>query len=85
MARRIAYKTQGTCCKTIEVEIDERGLLREVKFIGGCDGNLQGICSLVKGMDAKEVTKRLKGIRCGSKATSCPDQLSKAIETILTT
>jgi len=79
-SKRYIYKTQGTCSQLIEVEIDEQGRLADVIFTGGCNGNLQGITSLVKGMQVDEVIKRLDGIRCGYKNTSCPDQLCRALE-----
>lgn len=78
--KKISYVTSGTCSKLIDLEVDDDNKISNVVFLGGCNGNLQGICSLVKGMDIDEVEKRLKGIRCGSKSTSCPDQLCKAIE-----
>ena len=78
--RRITYTTQGTCSQLIEVELDENDVIRDVVFIGGCNGNLQGIRQLVVGMKAEDVKKRLDGIRCGYKSTSCPDQLCRAIE-----
>lgn len=75
------YMTSGTCSRAIEIEVEE-GVVKDVKFEGGCHGNTQGIASLVKGMKADEVITRLKGIQCGKKGTSCPDQLAKALETI---
>lgn len=78
--KKISYVTSGTCSKLIDLEVDDDNKISIVSFLGGCNGNLQGICSLVKGMDIDEVEKRLKGNRCGSKSTSCPDQLCKAIE-----
>ena len=78
--RRITYTTRGTCSQLIEVELDENDVIRDVVFIGGCNGNLQGIRQLVVGMKAEDVKKRLDGIRCGYKSTSCPDQLCRAIE-----
>ena len=72
------YKTQGTCSQRILFEIIE-GRVHNVQFIGGCNGNLQGISKLVEGMDAEEVISRISGIRCGMKPTSCPDQLSRAL------
>lgn len=72
------YFTHGTCCKAFDIEIED-GRIRNVDFYGGCNGNLQGICSLIKGMKIDDVVARLKGIRCGGKATSCPDQLSQAL------
>ena len=78
--RRITYTTHGTCSQFIEVELDEDDVIRDVVFIGGCNGNLQGIRQLVAGMKAEDVKQRLDGIRCGYKSTSCPDQLCRAIE-----
>lgn len=78
---KISYTTQGTCSKLIEAEV-ENGVLREVRFTGGCHGNLQGISALVKGMPVDEVISRLEGICCGSRSTSCPDQLCKALRTL---
>lgn len=78
---KISYTTQGTCSKLIEVEV-ENGILQEVHFTAGCNGNLQGISALVKGMPVDEVIRRLEGIRCGSRSTSCPDQLCKALRTL---
>ncbi|HJC94821.1 MAG TPA: TIGR03905 family TSCPD domain-containing protein [Candidatus Phocaeicola excrementigallinarum] len=75
---RISYKTQGTCSSLIEVDV-ENGIVDDVRFTGGCNGNLKGISSLVKGMPVKDVIERLEGIRCGNKATSCPDQLCQAL------
>ena len=72
------YKTQGTCSSFIELDVED-GVINNVSFIGGCHGNLQGICSLVKGMRIGDVLSKLEGIRCGSKTTSCPDQLCKAL------
>lgn len=73
------YKTKGTCSQRIIFEIED-GTLKNVQFLGGCNGNLKGICSLVEGMDVNEVIKRVEGIRCGMKATSCPDQLAQALK-----
>lgn len=72
------YFTHGTCCKAFDIEIED-GRIRNVDFYGGCNGNLQGVCSLIKGMRIDDVVARLKGIRCGGKPTSCPDQLSQAL------
>lgn len=80
--KKISYTTSGTCSKVINLEIDGGNRISDISFIGGCNGNLQGICSLVKGMDADEVKKRLDGIRCGNKPTSCPDQLCRAIDAL---
>ncbi|MGN1374948.1 MAG: TIGR03905 family TSCPD domain-containing protein [Prevotella sp.] len=78
--KKISYDTRGTCSKHIDVTLDDNGCISEVSFIGGCNGNLQGICSLVRGMKKEEVIKKLNGIRCGTKGTSCPDQLCRALE-----
>ena len=71
------YKTKGTCSTQIEVEL-EGDIIRNVKFTGGCHGNLQAIPKLVEGMTVEEVERRISGIRCGFKNTSCGDQLAKA-------
>lgn len=76
------YKTQGTCSQEIDVELKD-GVIDSVSFLGGCNGNLQGISALVKGMTPQDAIGRLKGIRCGIKPTSCPDQLAKALESML--
>lgn len=75
------YKTQGVCSSLIDIEMNGN-IIESVKFTGGCNGNLQGISALVKGMSAEEAISRLKGIRCGFKNTSCPDQLARALESI---
>ncbi|XOQ44589.1 MAG: TSCPD domain-containing protein [Clostridium sp.] len=72
------YKTHGTCSSEMVIEL-EGDVIRSVKVIGGCDGNLKGICSLVQGQKAEDVIRKLQGIRCGFKSTSCPDQLAKAL------
>lgn len=76
------YKTKGTCSTSIDVELKD-GVIDSVKFTGGCNGNLQGISALVKGMTPEEAIGRLKGIRCGFKSTSCPDQLAHALEEMI--
>lgn len=78
----MVYKTSGTCSSAIDVEVKD-GIIESVKFTGGCNGNLQGISSLVTGMTAEDAIKKLKGIRCGMKSTSCPDQLAKALESMI--
>mgnify|MGYP002230397939 CR=1 FL=1 len=75
---KINYRTQGTCSSNIEIEV-ENDIITDVHFTGGCNGNLKGISSLVKGMKVDDVISRLEGIHCGNKSTSCPDQLCKAI------
>lgn len=76
------YTTSGTCSREIEIDIQD-GVINDVRFTGGCHGNLQGIGALVKGMKPQDVIDRLGGIRCGSKSTSCPDQLSRALAEIV--
>ena len=75
---KVEFKTKGTCSSLIEIQT-EQGIIEEVRFQGGCNGNLKGICSLVKGMPVAEVIQRLEGIRCGARPTSCPDQLAQAL------
>lgn len=74
-----SYKTKGTCASRIDYDVVD-GKVTGVRFIGGCSGNTQGVARLVEGMDKDEAIKRLEGIRCGSKPTSCPDQLAKALK-----
>lgn len=74
----IEYRPQGVCSRIMRVTVED-GIVQNVQVEGGCNGNLQGIVSLVKGMSAQEAVERLEGIRCGGKPTSCPDQLSRAI------
>jgi uncharacterized protein (TIGR03905 family) len=76
----LRYKTHGTCSVWIDIDVDNMGNVGDVQFTGGCNGNTKGICVLIKGMKATEVKNRLKGILCGKKATSCPDQLAHALE-----
>ena len=79
---KYTYIPRGVCSRQITVEIDN-GVVKNCKFTGGCSGNTQGVCSLVKGMDAEEAISRLRGIDCNGRGTSCPDQLSIAIEEAL--
>lgn len=81
MKKTITYTTQGTCSRQIELTTDG-DRVESVKFIGGCSGNTQGVAALVEGMLIDEAIDRLKGIRCGFKSTSCPDQLALALEKI---
>lgn len=73
------YRTKGTCSSQILLEI-ENGKVHNVQFIGGCSGNTQGVARLVEGMDVDDAISRMKGIRCGMRPTSCPDQLAQALE-----
>ncbi len=75
------YKTSGTCSTQIDFDV-ENGKIYNVVFTGGCNGNLKGIAALVEGQDINEVKDKIKGIKCGFKQTSCPDQLAKALEEI---
>ena len=75
------YKTKGTCSQRIFFDIED-GKVKNVQFVGGCNGNLKGIAALVEGMNAEEVISRVEGIRCGMKGTSCPDQLAKALKEV---
>lgn len=82
MTKTINYIPRGVCSKQYEITVTD-GVIDEVKILGGCHGNLQGISKLVEGMSVEEAVKRLRGIRCGSKPTSCPDQLTIALEEAL--
>ena len=75
------YQTKGVCSTSIHIEVED-GVIKFVEFFGGCNGNLQGISALVEGMKVDDAISRLKGIRCGFKTTSCPDQLARALEQI---
>lgn len=77
------YKTKGTCSALINIEMDENHIIQDLNFVGGCNGNLQGISQLVVGMKAEDVIGRLEGIHCGFKPTSCPDQLAHALRELL--
>lgn len=76
---KVKYKTYGTCSQYIEFELDDDNTVHNIRFIGGCDGNLKGIAALCEGMDAEEIIDRVEGINCGFKTTSCPDQFAKAL------
>ena len=76
-----SYKTRGTCSREIAFEIED-GKVKNVQFFGGCNGNLKGIGALVEGMEVAEVIRRVEGIRCGTKVTSCPDQLAQALKAV---
>ena len=82
MEKIIEYTTRGTCARAIRITL-EGNLIKEVKFMGGCSGNTQGVAALVAGMTAEEAISRLSGIKCGPKSTSCPDQLSVALKQAL--
>lgn len=80
--KNMIYQTKGVCASEISYDIED-GLVKNVKFHGGCSGNTQGISTLVEGMPVQEVIQRLEGIRCGFKSSSCPDQLAKALKETL--
>ena len=76
-------RPRGVCSQEMRVEVDEQGVIQQMQVYGGCSGNLQGISALVQGMNAREAIERLKGIRCGFKNTSCPDQFARNLERLL--
>ncbi|MBR5880503.1 MAG: TIGR03905 family TSCPD domain-containing protein [Clostridia bacterium] len=75
----MSYKTSGVCSRQINLTVED-GVITEAAFVGGCHGNTQGVAALVIGMTAEEAIRRLRGIKCGFKPTSCPDQLAQALE-----
>ena len=79
----VEFRPRGVCSQQMRVELDDDQVIRKLEVIGGCSGNLQGIAALVQGMPAQEAIARLKGIRCGFKATSCPDQFARGLEKAL--
>ena len=76
------YTPSGVCSRGIDFEL-ENGIVKDVRFTGGCSGNTQGVAALIQGMPAEEAIRRLKGLKCGYRPTSCPDQLAKALEAAL--
>lgn len=81
--KKLEYTPKGICARHITVELDDSNVIQNVEFVGGCDGNHKGIVSLCKGMKASDAVERLKGITCGPRSTSCPDQLACALEECL--
>ena len=79
--KEVVYETQGTCAKLIRIAVSDDNVVENIQFMGGCMGNTSGVAALVRGMKVEEVINRLQGIQCGFKGTSCPDQLSKALQT----
>lgn len=77
--KHVQYLTRGTCSRVIDFDLAEDGTIHNITFLGGCNGNLQGIGRLCEGRDAAQVSRCLAGVNCNGKGTSCPDQLSKAI------
>ncbi|MBQ7873068.1 MAG: TIGR03905 family TSCPD domain-containing protein [Clostridia bacterium] len=76
----MSYLTKGTCSKQIDINVNDDQIIENVKFTGGCSGNTQGVAALVSGMSVDEAIKRLEGIKCGPRSTSCPDQLALALK-----
>ena len=81
MKNHVEYTTKGVCSRKIIVDVED-GVITDCKFVGGCAGNTQGVAALVVGMNVEEAIKKIKGIKCGFKPTSCPDQLAAALEEI---
>ena len=79
MKKHIEYKTKGVCSRMIVVDAED-GVITSCSFVGGCAGNTQGVAALVTGLKVEDAIQQLKGIKCGFKATSCPDQLARALE-----
>ncbi len=78
----ITYQPKGVCSRHMEIDIED-GIIRELRVVGGCNGNLKGIASLVKGMTVADAVARMEGICCGPRKTSCPDQVAQALKTAL--
>ena len=76
----ITYETKGTCSRQIDIDVNEAGIIEKVKFTGGCSGNTQGVAALVADMHIDDAIRRLEGIKCGPRPTSCPDQLANALK-----
>jgi uncharacterized protein (TIGR03905 family) len=82
MKKHIEYKTKGTCSRAVVIDVED-GVITSCEFVGGCHGNTQGVAALVTGMKAEDAIAKIKGIKCGMKSTSCPDQLALALEEAL--
>ena len=82
MKKHVEYKTQGVCSRMVVVDAED-GVITNCKFVGGCAGNTQGVAALVVGMKIEDAIGKIKGIKCGFKSTSCPDQLANALEELL--
>ncbi len=78
-----SYKTKGVCSRQINIDLSDEGVINRIEFIGGCNGNTKGVAALCVGCTAQEVISRLEGIKCGSKSTSCPEQLAFALKEAL--
>ena len=79
MKQHIEYKTSGTCSRMIILDVED-GVISDCRFVAGCPGNTMGVASLVVGMRVEDAIRKMKGIKCGTKSTSCPDQLARALE-----
>ena len=79
MSKVIEYQPQGVCCQVMQIQVSDDGIVEDAKFFGGCNGNLQGISSLIKGMKIDDVIDKSQGTKCGGKMTSCPDQLAQCL------
>ena len=77
------YANRGVCSRSTTVTLSENGIIQEVSVVGGCNGNLKGICQLLQGMPATEAIRRMEGTTCGPRATSCPDQIAQALKAAL--
>lgn len=75
-----SYQNHGVCSKETHIELDDSGVIRNIEVVGGCNGNLKGLCSLLKGMTAQDAIERMNGLTCGARSTSCPDQVAKALQ-----
>ncbi len=82
MKNHIEYRTSGTCSRAILIDLED-GVIKSCSFVGGCSGNTQGVAALVTGMKVEDAVMKLKGIKCGPRSTSCPDQLARALEKML--
>ena len=82
MAMTITYVPRGVCSRKFTIEVED-GIIRSLEVVGGCSGNLQGLSSLLRGMEVEQAVERLEGIRCGGKPTSCPDQIAQALKQAL--
>ena len=78
----IQYTPRGVCSRSFQIEVED-GVIRSVQVVGGCDGNLKGLSSLLAGMKVEEAVQRMEGIRCGGKPTSCPVQLAQALKSAM--
>ena len=81
MKKELDYRTRGVCSRMVHVAVED-GVVTEASFLGGCNGNTQGVAALVRGMRVEEAIERLSGIDCGGRGTSCPDQLAKALREV---